>query len=127
MSEVRDPDTDQVAPEPNDLPSMHDVAIDMIQSRKEMGLRKYQSLLQPDNGRSFVQDAIEETVDQLVYLLGIRYEADHPDDTWLGALCWTLMNGEDWSEVTHVPEPVRDMLTRMELAINTEENPEVGS
>lgn len=70
MSDVRDPDRDQIAPTPNDGPSCHDLVIEDMLERKEFGLQKYQSLLQPHNGRSFLQDAYEEVLDLAVYLRG---------------------------------------------------------
>lgn len=70
MSDVRDPDRDQVAPTPNDGPSCHDLVIADMEERKQFGLRKYNSLLQPNNGRSFTQDAYEEVLDLAVYLRG---------------------------------------------------------
>lgn len=70
MSDVRDPNRDQRAPVPNNQPSCHDLVIaDMIE-RKEFGLKKYGSLLQPFNGRSFLLDAYEEVLDLAVYLRG---------------------------------------------------------
>lgn len=70
MSDERDPETDQVAPVPNDGPSCHDLVIADMAERKEFGLRKYKSLLQPNNGRSMLQDAYEEVLDLAVYLRG---------------------------------------------------------
>lgn len=70
MSDTRDPESDQVAPTPNDQPSCHDLAIQDMQERKEFGLRKYNSLLQPFNGRSFLQDIYEELMDATVYVRG---------------------------------------------------------
>lgn len=58
----------QPAPAPNDGPSMHDLVIADMASRKEFGLRKYQSLLQAHNGRDALQDAYEESLDLVVYL-----------------------------------------------------------
>lgn len=70
MSDVRDPDRDQVAPVPNDQPSCHDLVIADLTERKEFGLRKYNSLLQPNNGRSFLLDIYEEMMDVIVYIRG---------------------------------------------------------
>lgn len=70
MSDVRDPERDQQAPIPNDEPSCHDLVIEDMLERKEFGLRKYNSLLQPFNGRSFTRDAYEEVLDLAVYLRG---------------------------------------------------------
>lgn len=41
-----------------------------IEERKNLGLRKYGTLLQPFNGRSFLLDAYEEVLDLAVYLRG---------------------------------------------------------
>lgn len=78
MSDKRDPETDQVAPIPNDGPSCHDLVIEDMKDRKAFGLRKYDSLLQPHNGRSFLQDAYEEVLDLSVYLRG-RIEEERSD------------------------------------------------
>lgn len=74
MSDIRDPETDQAAPIPNDGPSAHDLVIADLQDRKEHGLRKYNSLLQPFNGRDSVLDAYEEAQDLVVYLANLLEE-----------------------------------------------------
>ncbi len=68
MSDVRDPERDQIAPTHNDGPSMHDLVIEDMRERKEHGLRKYGTILQAHNGRSAVRDAYEEVLDLAVYL-----------------------------------------------------------
>lgn len=80
MSDTRDPDRDQPLPIPNDNPSCHDLVIADMEERKQFGLRKYNSLLQPHNGRSFLQDAYEEVLDLAVYLRG-RIEEEKADGT----------------------------------------------
>ncbi len=70
MSDVRDPETDQSLPVPNNQTSCQDLVIADIEDRKALGLRKYGTLLQPFNGRSFLQDAYEEVLDLAVYLRG---------------------------------------------------------
>lgn len=74
MSDTRDPERDQVAPIPNDGPSMHDLVIADMAERKAHGLRKYNSLLQTGNGRSFKLDLYEELLDAIVYLRGMIEE-----------------------------------------------------
>lgn len=74
MSNERDPDTDQQLPIPNDLKSCQDMVIEDIEGRKALGLNKYGTLLQPFNGRSFLQDAYEEVLDLAVYLRGALEE-----------------------------------------------------
>lgn len=72
---VRDPATDQVAPKPNDKPYVQDVLIKHIEERKQFGINKYGTALQAGNGRDMVKDALEETLDLLVYLQGMIEEA----------------------------------------------------
>ncbi|WP_192379313.1 FAD-dependent thymidylate synthase [Rhodococcus rhodochrous] len=59
---------DQPAPVPNDAPSAHDLVIADVEQRKQFGLAKYGSLLQPGNTRKSVQDAYEEILDAACYL-----------------------------------------------------------
>lgn len=61
-------------PVPNDHPSMHDLVAADLLDRKEYGLRKYDSLLQPFNGRNFLQDIYEEMQDGIVYICGALEE-----------------------------------------------------
>lgn len=77
MSDVRDPDRDQVAPTPNNNASCHDLVMKDLEERKAFGLRKYNSLLQAHNGRDFVLDAYEEVLDLAVYLRGKLEEEKH--------------------------------------------------
>lgn len=60
----------EVQPEPisNGGPSAHDLVIADQTKRKQYGLDKYNSLLQPFNGRDQLQDAYEESLDLCVYL-----------------------------------------------------------
>lgn len=65
----------QAAPIPNDGPSMHDLAVEVIKERREIGLKEYGTILQANNGRDFLTDSIEEVADLLCYLVGAREEA----------------------------------------------------
>jgi hypothetical protein len=49
-------------------PSMHDLVIEDMKSRREMGLQKYGTILQANNGRNALKDAYEEVLDLAVYL-----------------------------------------------------------
>lgn len=53
-------------------PGMTDIIkeqmIDLFRTRKAYGLNKYGTVLQSENGRDFLKDAIEETIDQLAYV-----------------------------------------------------------
>lgn len=80
VSDKRDPETDQRLPIPNDQTSCQDLVIADIEARKALGLKKYGTLLQPFNGRSFLQDAYEEVLDLAVYLRGRLEEERQSDD-----------------------------------------------
>lgn len=66
---------DQPLPTPNDRPSSHDELVKMIESRKALGLKRYNSLLQPFNGRNGLQDFLEELIDGSVYAITAMVEA----------------------------------------------------
>lgn len=74
MSDVRDPETDQAAPVPNDSPFIQDLVVADLEERKQHGIRKYGTALQAGNGRSMLQDAYEEVLDLAVYLRGALEE-----------------------------------------------------
>lgn len=78
MSWPRKREEDQVIPIPNGEESSHDVLIREVQARKDLGLKRYGTLLQPHNGRDSLQDAIEEAIDLLVYLIQVKRERDQP-------------------------------------------------
>lgn len=47
---------------------------DEIRKRKEFGLEKYGTILQPFNGRNNLEDALDELIDAAVYLRAQQYE-----------------------------------------------------
>lgn len=95
MSDVRDPETDQAAPVPSDRPSAHDLVAEDVMERKAHGLRKYSSLLQPNNGRSFTRDAYEEVLDAAMYLRGLLEEEASNDDLLLGRVLRRALSDPD--------------------------------
>lgn len=64
-------------PVPNDLPSMHDLVMQDMAARKQFGLDKYKSLLQPFNGRDPLKDLYEEILDAAVYIRQALWERDY--------------------------------------------------
>ncbi len=74
MSDIRDPEYDQDLPVKNNRPFVQNLVIQDIESRKEMGLKKYGTLLQSHNGRNFLLDAYEEALDLVMYLRGALEE-----------------------------------------------------
>lgn len=69
---------DQPLPTPGHGESMHDLVAEILQARKEIGIERYNSILQAFNGRDAGQDAIEEVLDLSVYLMQWNVEM-----TWL--------------------------------------------
>jgi hypothetical protein len=86
---------DQQLPVPNDGPSMHDLVIAELQNcppesdpersaiiallagRKRVGLERYDSILQANNGRDARRDLLEELADAVVYGRQIQEEDGH--------------------------------------------------
>lgn len=60
-------------------PGCDELVADM-QERKEFGLRKYGTVLHPDNGRDHTKDAYDEVLDLLVYLRTMMSEDDDAYD-----------------------------------------------
>lgn len=58
----------QPAPLHTDERPTVDCVVEDLETRKAMGIRKYGTPLQPDNGRDSLQDAYEEALDLCVYL-----------------------------------------------------------
>lgn len=52
----------------NDRPFIQNLVIADIEARKAYGLRKYGTLLQPNNGRDALMDAYQEALDLVMYL-----------------------------------------------------------
>lgn len=81
---------DVARPEPAPVKNHHrpvqDLVVEDIAKRKQMGLAKYGTLLQPFNGRDALKDAYEESLDQTIYLRQLLEEralgADAPLRGW---------------------------------------------
>ncbi len=71
-----DSSSEQPMPLPNDGPSMHDLVCQDMVARKALGLSRYGSLLQANNGRDALRDAYEEVLDLAVYLRQLMAERD---------------------------------------------------
>jgi hypothetical protein len=59
---------DQPLPIKNDSPFIQDEVIKDIEQRKQIGIERYGTPLQPFNGRDALQDAYEEAIDLCMYL-----------------------------------------------------------
>jgi len=60
----------------NKKPILQEMVIEDMAKRLELGIERYGTGLQADNGRDMLQDAYEEALDLCVYLRGIMYERD---------------------------------------------------
>lgn len=74
MSEIRDPNTDQALPTGGER-EVQQALIEVIASRRELGIRKYGQPVMTNNGRSALRDAWEEVIDLAVYLTQMMLEA----------------------------------------------------
>jgi len=70
------------APEPppikNNRPAVWDLVLADMKERDEIGKQKYDTRLQPFNGRDPLVDAYQEALDLVVYLRQAIYERDNP-------------------------------------------------
>ena len=62
------------APQTDSHPAVWDLVIADMQARDQFGLAKYQTRLQPHNGRNALVDAYQEVLDLAVYLRQKIYE-----------------------------------------------------
>ena len=79
MGELKQRPGDQPLPIPNDEPDIQSQVIADIEARRELGIKRYGSALQPFNGRDALRDAYEESLDQTMYLKQALVEQAHPD------------------------------------------------
>lgn len=66
----------QESPTPNSHPAVWDLVITDMRERDNTGAAKYQTRLQPHNGRDALVDAYQEALDLVVYLRQAIYERD---------------------------------------------------
>lgn len=75
-SELRERPGDQPLPVPNEHPDIQSQVIADIEARRELGIQRYGSALQPHNGRDALRDAYEEALDLAMYLKQAIVERD---------------------------------------------------
>jgi hypothetical protein len=81
-------------PRKNDLPCIQDLSIDDalmagyykvakdLEARKQAGLAKYGTVLQPNNGRNAYMDVYQELLDAIVYMRQALWEMAHAEKPW---------------------------------------------
>lgn len=67
---------DQPLPVPNGGPDIQSMVIADIEARREVGIERYGTALQPNNGRDALRDAYEEALDLACYLRQAIAERD---------------------------------------------------
>ena len=75
---LRQRDGDQPLPIPNNHPDVQSMVIADITARRQIGIRRYGTALQPHNGRDALRDAYEESLDLACYLRQAIAERDSP-------------------------------------------------
>ena len=68
--------TPEPSPIPNDSPAVWSLVIADMAKRDIEGMKKYNTRLQPRNGRDALTDAYQEALDLAVYLRQAIYERD---------------------------------------------------
>lgn len=76
MSDVADFTRGEPPPLPGGGPSIHDLVVEEIISRRNFGYRKYGSLLQAWNGRRPSKDLLDEILDAAMYVRQLIQEED---------------------------------------------------
>ena len=71
----REGDTQRL-PVKNNNPYVQDAVLLDIEARKQLGIKRYGTQLQINNGRDMLQDAYEEALDLAIYLKGAIMERD---------------------------------------------------
>lgn len=77
MTELRERPGDQQLPVPNQHPAIADLVRDDIEQRRQIGIARYGTPLQPHNGRDALRDLYEELLDGACYIRQAIYERDN--------------------------------------------------
>lgn len=97
----REGDT-QPMPQVNDHPDIQSQVIADIEARREVGIKRYGTALQPHNGRDALVDAYEEVLDLACYLKQRIVEDESARMAWLVAYTEALEDMiKDMSPIHH--------------------------
>lgn len=69
-------DGDQPLPIKNDAPDIQSQVIADIEARRQVGIARYGTALQPHNGRDALRDLYEELIDAAMYTKQLMVERD---------------------------------------------------
>ena len=109
---------DQVLPTRNDYPDIQSGVIADLEARREVGIGRYGTALQPFNGRDTLVDAYEEAMDLTVYLksLVVMKEALRPQ--LVEAVVRSLVQNSALPDWMQAPALGRDMTPLAEIAVD---------
>lgn len=71
---IKQREGDQPLPVVNDHPDIQAAVIADIEKRREIGIQRYGTALQPNNGRDALQDLYEELIDACMYIKQLMVE-----------------------------------------------------
>lgn len=107
----------QPPPTPNDRTPAHDLLIEVVKERKELGQERHKSPLQPYNGRDQMVDVLQELVDGAAYLINAIQERDDllRRMRMLEAIAGLARELIESSELRLVPMGAEDVAVSVEL------------
>jgi hypothetical protein len=73
---IADHTLDEPPPTRNDWPAIQDLVMADVAKRKEQGITKYGTALQPHNGRDALVDLYQELLDACQYIRQLLFERD---------------------------------------------------
>jgi hypothetical protein len=91
----------QPRPRPTNGPAIVDLVIEDLRGRDRLGVRKYGTRLQANNGRDALQDAYEEVLDLAQYMKQCIEEREHAHALLERALA-AAERGSNWIGSTHI-------------------------
>lgn len=120
---VKDRPEDQKMPVATEGPHMHDIAAQLLDARKQLGISRYGQPLQPFNGRNAVQDVLEEVLDSAAYIAQVAWEQEHPEETYVGRIIQTLttMSATVDFRGVFVPDAVVELLENKKVRVMKDE------
>lgn len=65
---------DQPLPTVNEHQDIQSLVLEDVEARRDLGIARYGTALQPNNGRDMLLDAYEEALDLAIYLKGVIVE-----------------------------------------------------
>lgn len=102
----------QPQPKRNSHPHIADQVCNDIMKRKALGVEKYRTALQIENGRNALQDAYEEALDLAQYLKQAIGERER-DALYLEAFLLLSVIHEDWRKTGSVPPDLMEAVDQV--------------